>query len=58
LLQVRAVDVPLTPPLRTAAGAIRSAPLVLLGLATEQGVVGHAYLFAYTPRPPSGRRRR
>ncbi len=48
-LGVRAVDVPLSPPLQTAAGAIRSAPLVLLDLLTEQGVVGRSYLFAYTP---------
>lgn len=48
-LAVRAVDVPLEPPLQTAAGAIRSAPLVLVDLLTEQGVTGSAYLFAYTP---------
>lgn len=48
-LTVRAVDVPLSPPLQSAAGTLRSAPLVLLDLLTEQGVVGRSYLFAYTP---------
>ena len=48
-LRVRPVDVPLTPPLQTAAGPFRSAPLVLLDLLTEEGVTGRAYLFAYTP---------
>lgn len=48
-LGVRAVDVPLSPPLQTAAGILRSAPLVLLDLLTEQGVIGRSYLFAYTP---------
>lgn len=48
-LCVRAVNVPLTPPLQTAPGPFRSAPLVLLDLLTEEGVTGKAYLFAYTP---------
>lgn len=48
-LQVRAVNVPLTPPLQTAAGTLSTAPLVLLDLLTEQGVAGRSYAFAYTP---------
>jgi mandelate racemase len=48
-LRVRAVEVPLARPLLTASGAIRTAPLVLVDLATEQGVVGSSYVFAYTP---------
>ena len=48
-LTARAVDVPLSPPLQSAAGTLRSAPLVLIDLVTEQGVVGRSYLFAYTP---------
>ncbi|MFO1059400.1 MAG: enolase C-terminal domain-like protein [Dongiaceae bacterium] len=43
----RAVEVPLRRPLRTAVGAIPMAPLVLVDLATEEGVPGRAYLFAY-----------
>ena len=47
-LTVRAVVVPLARPLRTASGEIPAAPLLLLDLATAQGVTGRAYLFAYT----------
>ncbi|GLW11378.1 mandelate racemase [Microtetraspora sp. NBRC 13810] len=35
-------------PLRTASGSIPTAPLLLLDVVTESGVVGHAYLFAYS----------
>lgn len=48
-LDVHAVDVPLARPLLTASGAIRTAPLVLCDLLTEQGVTGSAYVFAYQP---------
>lgn len=48
-LTARAVEVPFSPPLQSAAGTLRSAPLVLLDLLTEQGVTGRSYLFAYTP---------
>jgi mandelate racemase len=48
-LDIRTVDVPLDPPVRTAAGAVTSAPLVLLDLRTEEGVTGRAYVFTYTP---------
>jgi L-alanine-DL-glutamate epimerase-like enolase superfamily enzyme len=47
-LTARAVVVPLARPLRTASGEIPAAPLLLLDLATAQGVTGRAYLFAYT----------
>lgn len=47
-LQVRAVDVPLDPPVRTSAGAVISAPLILIDLLTEDGVTGRAYIFTYT----------
>lgn len=43
----RAVDVPLLRPLKTAAGEIPSAPLVLIDVETEEGVSGHAYIFGY-----------
>lgn len=48
-LTARPVNVPFARPLRTAAGDIPTAPLVLIDLLTEQGIVGRAYIFAYTP---------
>jgi hypothetical protein len=36
-LRVRAVDVPMTPPVETAAGVVRTAPLVLVDLRTREG---------------------
>lgn len=47
-LDARAVVAPFARPLRTASGEIPAAPLLLLDLATEEGVTGRAYLFAYT----------
>jgi mandelate racemase len=47
-LTVRAVEVPVTPPLQTAGGVIATAPLVLADLTTADGVTGRAYAFAYT----------
>ena len=44
----RAVVTPLKRPLRNAFGVIDSGPLVLIDVTTDQGVTGHAYLFAYT----------
>jgi mandelate racemase len=35
--------------LRTSVGTVTNAPLVLIDVETEEGVVGHAYLFAYVP---------
>ena len=48
-LDVRAVNAPLARPVRTASGNIEVAPLVLLDLVTEEGVVGTSYVFCYTP---------
>ena len=48
-LRVRAVHVPVDPPVQTAAGSIGVAPLVLLDLLTSDGVTGSAYVFTYTP---------
>lgn len=45
----RSVIAPLARPVRTAVGTIPAAPLVLIDLATRQGVTGRAYLFGYTP---------
>ena len=48
-LRARAVDVPVQPPLETASAEIRSAPLVLVDLITEEGITGHSYVFCVTP---------
>ena len=41
------VDVPMRHVLGTSQAAVRSAPLVLIDLETEQGVTGRSYLFCY-----------
>ena len=48
---LRAVPVmaPMTYVLGTSAGAVRSAPLLLLDLETEEGITGRAYQFCYVP---------
>ena len=48
-VRARPVDAPIARPIRTAVGAIPSAPLVLIDVLTEEGVTGSAYVFAYTP---------
>jgi len=48
-LRARAVVAPLQRPIRTASGSIEASPLVLLDVATDQGITGRAYVFAYTP---------
>jgi len=45
----RAVLVPMRRPLRTSAGAIEAAPLLLIDLLTTAGVTGRAYLFGIQP---------
>src|SRR5262245_43086545 len=44
----RPVIAPFARPLRTAVGEIPAAPLVLIDVRTNEGVVGRSYLFAYT----------
>ena len=48
-VNARAVMATLVRPIRTAVGAIPAAPLVLIDVATREGVVGSAYILAYTP---------
>ncbi len=43
------VAVPMRRPLRTGAGAVTQAALLLIDLETEEGITGHSYLFGYTP---------
>ncbi|HVW87606.1 MAG TPA: hypothetical protein VHB50_23120, partial [Bryobacteraceae bacterium] len=45
---MRAVDAPLRRPLATGGGFVRSAPLVLLDLETDEGITGSSYVFCYT----------
>src|SRR2546425_13274218 len=42
-----AVEVPMTYALGTSRGAITKAPLLLIDLATEEGITGRSYLFCY-----------
>jgi len=46
-LVVRAVDAPMPRPLVTSAQVVRVAPLLLIDVETNEGIVGHAYLFCY-----------
>jgi mandelate racemase len=48
-LRTVAVSVPMKLPLGTSAVTVRSAPLLLIDLETEQGITGRTYLFCYMP---------
>lgn len=48
-LRVRGVDLALARPVETAAGAMHTAPLVLIDLVTDEGITGRSYLRTYTP---------
>jgi len=48
-VRARAVEVPMKLPLGTSAGTLRSAPLLLIDLETEEGVTGRSYLWCYFP---------
>jgi mandelate racemase len=47
-VKARAIVVPLKRPVKNAFGIIEAAPLVLIDVATDQGVTGRSYIFAYT----------
>jgi mandelate racemase len=47
-LRVRAVRVPMQEPHRTASGTISESPLVLTDVVTDEGLVGHSYVFCYS----------
>jgi mandelate racemase len=51
-VRTRAVNVPMTFVLGTSAGAIHTAPLLLVDLDTEEGVTGRAYVFGIYPGGP------
>ena len=46
-IRATGVEGPMKLPLGTSAGTIRSAPLLLIDLETEEGVTGRSYLFCY-----------
>ncbi len=48
-IRARGVKAPVPYPLRTSVGLIDSSPLVLIDVETSAGIVGHGYVFAYTP---------
>ena len=48
-LRTVAVSVPMKLPLGTSAATVRSAPLLLIDLETEEGITGRTYLFCYMP---------
>ncbi len=47
-VSVRAVAVPMRRPLQTSTGAVSVAPLLLVDLKTDGGIVGRSYLFSIT----------
>lgn len=48
-VSARPVIAPLARPIKTASGEIPAAPLVLIDVATSEGITGCAYVFCYTP---------
>ena len=48
-IAARAVLAPMPRPVRTASGDILAAPLALVDVQTNEGIVGRGYAFAYTP---------
>ncbi len=48
-IRVRSVHAPMKRPLATASGAISIAPLVLVDLERDQGIIGRSYVFTLTP---------
>jgi mandelate racemase len=47
-VKARAVVAPIARPVKNAFGVIEAAPLVLIDVATDQGLTGRAYIFAYS----------
>jgi len=47
-----AVEVPMTYPLGTSAATVKTAPLLLINLETEEGITGRTYVFCYRPSVP------
>jgi mandelate racemase len=51
-IQTTAVEVSMARSLGTSAQTMNSAPILLIDMQTEEGIVGHAYLFCYTRMAP------
>jgi len=51
-LTTTVIEVPMNYPLGTSAATVRSAPLLLLDLHTEEGITGRTYCFATGPAEP------
>lgn len=49
-IRLTPVVVPLARPMRTASGALPDCALGLIDIETDTGIIGQAYIFAYTPR--------
>src|ERR1700744_4906547 len=47
-IKARAVVTPMARPVKNAFGVIDVAPLLLIDVATDQGITGRSYLFAYS----------
>ena len=47
-VKARGIDAPISRPVKNAFGIIRSAPLVLIDIDTDQGLTGRSYIFGYT----------
>ncbi len=52
-IRTTAVEVPMRHVLGTSQAAVRAAPLLLIDLETDEGVIGRSYLFCYTPAAAS-----
>ncbi len=48
-VRARGIDLALSKPVETASGVMLTAPIVLIDLYTDQGIVGKSYLRCYTP---------
>ena len=48
-IRARGIDLALQRPVETASGVMRTAPLVLIDLLTEEGITGCSYVRCYTP---------
>lgn len=48
-VRARSVNVPLEFPVKTSVGTVATAPLVLIDMETNAGLVGRSYVFTYTP---------
>src|ERR1700750_1944992 len=46
-VKARAVIAPISRPVKNAFGVIEAAPMVLIDVATDQGVTGRSYIFGY-----------